>query len=103
MEHFNPCNQILLTLKSLFVTTLLKVSAEASSDVVPIFGFDGIKLVKSFPKRKFSQASKHIGEWSFVDTLIKYFCSGVKGSRFLVRHYVPFFFQTKPTFPSGNK
>ena len=26
-----------ITLKSLFVTTLLKVSAEASSDVVPIF------------------------------------------------------------------
>ena len=51
-----------LTLKSLFVTTLLKVSAEASSDVVPIFGFDGLKLVERFPKRKFSQASKHIGE-----------------------------------------
>ena len=43
---------ILLTLKSLFVTTLLKVSAEASSDVVPIFGFDGLKLVKRVPKRK---------------------------------------------------
>ena len=53
---------ILLTLQSLFVTTLLKVSAEASSDVVPIFGFDGLKLVERFPKRKFSQASKHIGE-----------------------------------------
>ena len=41
-----------VTLKSLFVTTLLKVSAEASSDVVPIFGFDGPKLVKRVPKRK---------------------------------------------------